>query len=443
MCALSPPAALPPTALVPTRTLPQLQTVATLYLAYATSMVLRMIPSVVGTAIRDDAHLGIGLAEWSQVLAAGTVGALIGKFVCGWSADRFGGQVTLTAALLVASTGVALFASAHQLAELQGAFFLTLMAQAAGWPSMTKIIANWFAPQQYGRVWGVLATSSRVGVLFTTLLLGSLLTSVPWRSLLWLTAAGGVVVAIAYGWLLRENPAEPPAETECGPCSRTPGQPTGPFDHLPIHAALPRMLVNLRFWGIAGSLMGLAILWDFLLLAPMFLQDQLQLTAPQASRVASAFPLGSLVSVLAGGYVFDRLGNRRMAGVTALLLAVATASLLLLSRLTPVATSGLPSWILASLLFLVLGLCLSPCYYIPASLFSMRFGGRHSGFLVSLLDALGFATTAVFYYFAGRGIETYGWGVFLAILAGIGIWSLITTSGFLWNEGSNHEPVAY
>ena len=443
MCALSPPAALPPTALVPTRTLPQVQTVATLYLAYATSMVLRMIPSVVGTNIRDEAHLGIGLGEWSQVLAAGTFGALVGKFVCGWSADRFGGRVTLTAALLVASTGVAWFASAHQLAALQGAFFLTLMAQAAGWPSMTKIIGNWFAPQQYGRVWGVLATSSRVGVLFTTLLLGSLLTSVPWRSLLWLTAAGGVVVAIAYGWLLRENPAEPPAETECGPCSRTPGQPTGPFDHLPIHAALPRMLVNLRFWGIAGSLMGLAILWDFLLLAPMFLQDQLQLTAPQASRVASAFPLGSLVSVLAGGYVFDRLGNRRMAGVTALLLAVATGSLLLLARLSPAATVGLPSWILASLLFLVLGLCLSPCYYIPASLFSMRFGGRHSGFLVSLLDALGFATTAVFYYFAGRGIETHGWGVFLAILAGIGIWSLITTSGFLWNEGSNHEPVAY
>jgi MFS family permease len=201
------------------------------------------------------------------------------------------------------------------------------------------------------------------------------------------------------------------------------------------------MLVNPRFWWIAGSLMGLAILWDFLLLAPLFLQDQLQLTAPQASRVASAFPLGSLMSVLAGGYVFDRLGNRRMAGVTAVLLAVATGCLLLLSHLSPVAIVGCPSWIVASLLFLALGLCLSPCYYIPASVFSMQFGGRHSGFLVSLLDALGFATTAGFYYFAGRGIETHGWGVFLAALAGIGIWSLVTISGFLWNEGSHHEPV--
>jgi len=431
-----------PTPIVPTRTLPQVQTVATLYLAYATSMVLRMIPSVVGTAIRDDAHLGIGLAEWSQVLAAGTFGALVGKFVCGWSADRFGGRLTLTAALLVASSGVGLFASAHQLLALQGALFLTLMAQAAGWPSMTKIIGNWFAPQQYGRVWGVLATSSRVGTLFTTLLLGSLLTTVPWRSLLWLTAAGGVVVALAHGWLLRESPEEPAADADRDPAPHRPTQPTGPFDQLPIQAALPRMLVNPRFWGIAGSLMGLAILWDFLLLAPMFLQDQLQLTAPQASRVASAFPLGSLVSVLAGGYVFDRLGNRRMAGVTALLLAVATGSLLLLAQLSPTTTAGLPSWSVASLLFLVLGLCLSPCYYIPASIFSMRFGGRHSGFLVSLLDALGFATTAVFYYFAGRGIETYGWSVFLEILAAIGIWSLVTTSGFLWNEGRNHEPVS-
>jgi sugar phosphate permease len=317
------------------------------------------------------------------------------------------------------------------------------MAQAAGWPSMTKIIGHWFTPRQYGRVWGVLSTSSRVGALFATLLLGSLLTTVPWRSLLWLTAAGGVVVALAHGWLLRETPAQPVVEPDGVPDSQRSSQPSGPFDQLPLATALPRMLVNPRFWWIAGSLMGLAILWDFLLLAPLFLQDQLQLTAPQASRVASAFPLGSLMSVLAGGYVFDRLGNRRMAGVTAVLLAVATGCLLLLSHLSPVAIVGCPSWIVASLLFLALGLCLSPCYYIPASVFSMQFGGRHSGFLVSLLDALGFATTAGFYYFAGRGIETHGWGVFLAALAGIGIWSLVTTSGFLWNEGRNCERVSH
>jgi len=421
----------------PSRTLPQVQTVATLYLAYATSMVLRMIPTVVGNAIRGESHLGIGLAEWSQILAAGTLGALVGKFVCGWSADRFGGRVTLTAALLVAAGGVALFASTHTLPGFQAALFLTLLAQAAGWPSMTKIIGNWFAPQQYGRVWGVLATSSRVGTLFTTLLLGSLLTTVPWRSLLLLTSVGGVVVALAYGWLLRETPTQPLISSSCDDC--LPTQPVGAFDHLPLRTALPRMLANRRLWGIAASLMGLAILWDFLLLAPMFLQDQLQLTAPQASRVASAFPLGSLVSVLAGGYVFDRLGNRRMAVVTGLLLAVATGSLLLISQLGPTAIFGIPAWGSASVLFLVLGLCLSPCYYIPASVFSMEFGGRHSGFLVSLLDALGFASTAVFYYFAGRGIETHGWSVFLQILAVIGVWSLVTTSAFLWSEGRNHD----
>jgi sugar phosphate permease len=442
MSTLAPPTDIPLIPAVPTRTLPQVQTVATLYLAYATSMVLRMIPSVVGTAIREEAQLGIGLAEWSQVLAVGTVGALVGKFVWGWSADRVGGRVTLTAALLVASAGVALFSAADHLGAFQFALFLTLMAQAAGWPSMTKIIGNWFAPQQYGRVWGVLATSSRVGTLFTTLLLGSLLTTAPWRGLLLVTAAGGLVVALLHGWLLREHPTQPAGETEEDSGTPRSSQPTGPFDHLPLATALPRMLATPRFWGIAGSLMGLAILWDFLLLAPMFLHDQLQLTAPQASRVASAFPLGSLIAVLAGGYVFDRLGHRRMAAVTALLLSVATGSLLLLARLTPTALMGCPAWIVASLIFLVLGLCLSPCYYIPASVFSMEFGGRHSGFLVSLLDALGFATTAVFYYFAGRGIETHGWSGFLAVLAGIAIWSLVTTSGFLWNEGNHHEPVS-
>jgi hypothetical protein len=63
-----------------------------------------------------------------------------------------------------------------------------------------------------------------------------------------------------------------------------------------------------------GSLMGLTILWDFLLMVPMYLQDTLALDTAQASRAASAFPLGSLISVLIGGFVFDRLDRKKWPG---------------------------------------------------------------------------------------------------------------------------------
>jgi MFS family permease len=83
------------------------------------------------------------------------------------------------------------------------------------------------------------------------------------------------------------------------------------------------------------------------------------------------------------------------------------------------------------------GLCLSPCYYIPASVFSIDFGGPHSGFLVAILDAIGFAATAAFYYFGGGIAQHQGWSTFLFVLALICIWSLLTTFFFMQREARN------
>ncbi len=116
----------------------QVKTISTMYIGYAMSMVLRMIPTVAGTSIREDVSLGIDLESWGKVLAAGTCGALTGKFLCGWAADKFGGKRTFTIALFVASLFVGLFAMSSSLLMFQATFFVTLMAQAAGWPSMTK-----------------------------------------------------------------------------------------------------------------------------------------------------------------------------------------------------------------------------------------------------------------------------------------------------------------
>jgi MFS family permease len=93
---------------------------------------------------------------------------------------------------------------------------------------------------------------------------------------------------------------------------------------------------------------------------------------------------------------------------------------------------------LVSLMLLFLfGLCLSPCYYIPASVFSIDFGGPHSGFLVAILDAMGFAATAAFYYFGGGIAQNSGWSTFLFVLAAVCLWSLFTTFFFMQREARN------
>src|SRR5260221_447583 len=150
-------------AINPHRLRQQVVVIAAMYVGYAMFMVLRMIPTVAGTAIREDPSLGMDLTAWGKILAIGTWGAVVGKFICGYAADKFGGKVTFTVGLLIASIFVGMFGFVSDVWLFGAAFFVALMAKSAGWPSMARIIINWFRHDQYGRVWGILSTSSRVG----------------------------------------------------------------------------------------------------------------------------------------------------------------------------------------------------------------------------------------------------------------------------------------
>jgi sugar phosphate permease len=417
----------------------QVIVIAAMYIGYSMFMVLRMIPTVAGTAIREDPSLGMDLAVWGRILAIGTWGAVVGKFICGYAADKFGGKVTFAVGLLVASIFVGIFGFVSDVWLFEAAFFVALMAKSAGWPSMARIIINWFKPDQYGRVWGILSTSSRVGTMAATFALGSLLAWMSWREMLWIAAGLGIVAAVAFALLLKERPESsttPPDDS--GGATGAPSAKPHPLDGTTLVEFIPRLLCSYQFWLIAGSLMGLGILWDFLLMVPLFLQDTLGLSAADASRAASAFPFGSLISVLIGGYVFDKLKRRTTAWVMGFLLAVATTCLLTFLKMPDFGLAGdWPLWLSLSLLF-VFGLCVSPCYYIPMSVFSIEFGGPHSGFLIALLDALSFMATAIFYYYGG-GLAEKSWYLFLTVLVAISIWSLVMTFFFLLGEARRQK----
>jgi len=409
----------------------QIITIASMYVGYALFMVLRMIPSVAEAAIRRDPSLGMDLEVWGRILAIGNCGAVVGKIICGYSADKFGGKLTFTVGLFLASLFVGLFGFASDVWLFGAAYFLALMAKSAGWPSMARIIINWFKPDQYGRVWGILSTSSRVGTLAATFGLASLLVWMSWRGMLWIASGLGIVTAIAFAFLLKERPRA--ASTTADDIGQALKKLPHPLDGTTVFEAIPRILQSRQFWLITGSLMGLGILWDFLLMVPLFLQDTLHLSESDASWAASAFPLGSLISVLVGGYVFDKLGRGATAWVMGLLLTIATGCLVTFLMMPGfVLGTGSLLWISLALLF-VFGLCVSPCYYIPMSVFSIEFGGPHSGFLIALLDALSFTATAVFYFYGGS-LAKQSWSLFLAVLLAISVWSVLSTFVFLKGE---------
>ena len=176
--------------------------------------------------------------------------------------------------------------------------------------------------------------------------------------------------------------------------------------------------------------MGLAILWDFLTFVPIYLKETLAISSANAVMASSAFPFGSFISVLVGGYVFDKLPREKMAFVMGGLLFVATLCIAAFYFMPTFELEKQTLVYLSLTLLFVFGLCVSPCYYLPMSVFSIEFGGPHSGFLIALLDALGFAAFAVFSYFGGTLAEA-SWEAFLLVLLAVSVWSLCTTFFFL------------
>ena len=65
---------------------------------------------------------------------------------------------------------------------------------------MAHLIKSWFAVQKYGRVWGIISTSSRLSAVLSSLLAGALLVVLPWR---WgFVVIGGLVALVVVLLLL-------------------------------------------------------------------------------------------------------------------------------------------------------------------------------------------------------------------------------------------------
>jgi sugar phosphate permease len=419
----------------------QAMVVLSMYVGYAVFMVMRMAPAPVSNAIISDPSLGIDKGDWGRILAMGTAGAVLGKFVAGYAADRLGGRITFATGLVVCSLGIAAFSVSTSTWMFQAALFVALMAKSAGWPAMTRIVGQSFHPAEYGRVWGVLSTSSRVGTIVATFGLGILVATVSWPTLLIAVSGVGLVAALAF------NSSQKSASTRltrCQAIAPDPGEHADArtlahrLDGTTLKTAIGYFCMSRQFWLIVGSLAALTILWDFLFFVPLFLKETVGMSEQGASVTSSAFPLGSFISVLVGGFVFDLLSRRSTAWLMGSLLLIAAGCIGGFYLMQFMHVSSQVAVGISLVLLFVLGLCIAPCYYIPMSVFSIQFGGPHAGFLVALLDAIAFLVNAIFYWFAGELAE-HSWNLFLTVLGGIALTSALLTFAFMVGEARSGD----
>jgi OPA family sugar phosphate sensor protein UhpC-like MFS transporter len=414
-------------------------------LGYGMLMLCRTTVGVAGPAMLLDADLHLNTTIFGAILGWGMAGNLLGKLTNGVLADRLGGRKTFVLALCITATAIGVFGAVSGSSSFFLFYFLTLFAKSAGWPAMANLIKVWFARQKHGRMWGFISTSSRASSVGATLLLSSLLLIVSWRGLFFVAAAITAVVVAVLLKFLKDNPSEVDVLPSDSPETGTPfPDPTRrhPADELGTLAALGVFFRSPRFWLISISLMCLAVLFEFQVFLPLYLSESFELSPAEAGIASSVFPLGCLISVFAGGFVYDKISKKALIAALGGVLGLGLPCLTLLWMLPNISVNPRSELVLTIGTIFLFGCSISPAYYLPMSVFSINFGGRHCGLLIGLIDAFGY-TGAMVFDFAGGSIadQQGGWQSFLIILMVVSLTVTVTMTAFLYMDFRHSLPL--
>jgi sugar phosphate permease len=421
----------------------ELQVIISMCLGYGMLMFCRTIVGVVGPAMLADPTLNLDIASFGAVLGWGTAGNLTGKLTTGILADKLGGSRVFVWAVGLAAIATFIFGSLSSNIAFFALYFLTVFAKSAGWPSMANIIRVCFDQTKHGRVWGFIATSSRVSSVVTTLLVSALLLIMSWRGLFYMAGAFALLGALILPRYLRNSwrdsdnfSAESEEETE----SLASMSKDHPLSKIEARSAISVFIRNPRFWLSCLGVSSLAVLFEFQVFIPIYLSETFGLMPAQAGLASAAFSLGCLVAVFSGGFIYDKLSKKNIIYTMSANLIVAVCCLLGLWFLGVYDFGASLELTMTIVLIFVFGFSISPAYYIPMSVFSIGFGGKHCGLLVGLIDAVAYFGAMMFDFIGGAvANKEGGWQDFILILIVTSILATIIMTTFLYLDYRDSE----
>ena len=94
---------------------------------------------------------------------------------------------------------------------------------------------------------------------------------------------------------------------------------------------------------------------------------------------------------------------------------------------------------LAIVILFLYGFTLAPVYYLPASIFSNEFGGKHCALLVGLVDVSGYSASMLYLIAGGRMVKTWGWQSMIQLFLVIAVIATLITIWFAF-EDYRHLP---
>ncbi len=408
-----------------------LLTISLLALGYSGYYFCRSDLSVVmPLLIRDLGQHGISpnvaQVRLGLIASIGVFAYAIGKFFFGSLADLFGGRNNFLGGMAGAIAFTLLFAVGGAFPIFTLAWIGNRVFQSAGWVGLVKVASRWFSYSVYGTVMGVLSLSYLFGDAAAretmALLLGA---GMGWRGIFFTGAGLLLLLLIANLILLRETPQErglPAPLTNPLNVYADPKKSSNTSQKSGLIYILRPLLASPFFWMVCLLSLGTTLLREtFNLWTPMYFNQHVGLSISLAAHGSALFPLFGGVSVLAAGYLSDRLGLNGRSLVLFGGLASGTACLFVLAQIP---SHGNP-WVPLSLVTLFGFLLMGPYSYLAGAM-SMDFGGeKGSATAAGIIDGVGYLAGVLSGDTMARVTVTYGWRKAFVALAVICLFTAV------------------
>jgi OPA family glycerol-3-phosphate transporter-like MFS transporter len=308
-----------------------------------------------------------------------------------------------------------MFASGLSLPLFTTAWIGNRLTQSIAWAGLIKVSSKWFDFSSYGMIIGILSISYLVGDAVSRQWMGMLIDhGYGWRALFYFAAAVAGLFLILNFFFLRESRVDAGhAEAKPNPLNLFAASESRPKS---VAQLLLPLMRSRAFLLVCLLSLGCTIVREtFNAWTPVYLHDYLGYSNGNAARMSGIFPGVGAVSVLATGWLSDRLGVNGRALIMFVGLSAAAAALLVLMTMRSSTTGSLlPLFAIGTIAFCLLG----PYSYLGGA-FALDFGGKQAGAASSgIIDGVGYLGGAAAGYLVARISESFGWqGVFVALAA--------------------------
>ena len=158
--------------------------------------------------------LNFDLTDFGWVMAIFTLGYALFQTPSGKWADKKGPRGVITSIVAIWSVLTAMTGAAWNFTSMMVIRFLFGAGEAGAFPSLAKVVYNWFPVKERGIIQGINFSGSRIGAAFALPLVAIIISSVGWRISFFIFGMVGVLFAVLWYWLFRNTPEESGAISE-------------------------------------------------------------------------------------------------------------------------------------------------------------------------------------------------------------------------------------